>query len=33
MFAPPYEPHGISITYKNVEMKLPPEAEEVANYW
>ncbi|PHJ23809.1 dna topoisomerase i [Cystoisospora suis] len=33
MFAPPYEPHGISIMYKNVEMKLPPEAEEVANYW
>ncbi|XP_026190790.1 DNA topoisomerase 1 [Cyclospora cayetanensis] len=33
IFAPPYEPHGIGIKYKGQEVSLPPEAEEVANFW
>lgn len=33
MFAPPYEPHGVKIKYKGEEIVLPPEAEEVANFW
>ncbi|EPR61868.1 putative DNA topoisomerase I [Toxoplasma gondii GT1] len=33
MFAPPYEPHGKQITYHGKPVSLPPEAEEVANYW
>ncbi|KAL8440301.1 hypothetical protein Efla_007191 [Eimeria flavescens] len=33
VFAPPYQPHGISIKYKGEEVSLPPAAEEVANFW
>ncbi|PFH35822.1 putative DNA topoisomerase I [Besnoitia besnoiti] len=33
MFAPPYEPHGIAVKYKGETVALPPDAEEVANFW
>ncbi|CDJ49277.1 DNA topoisomerase I, putative [Eimeria brunetti] len=33
IFAPPYEPHGVCIDYKGQTVSLPPEAEEVANFW
>jgi len=33
MFAPDYEPHGIPIKYDGKEVKLNPEAEEIATYW
>ncbi|CDJ38851.1 DNA topoisomerase I, putative, partial [Eimeria tenella] len=33
MFSPPYEPHGVCIRYKGETVSLPPEAEEVANFW
>merc|ERR1712217_63903 len=33
MFAADYEPHGIPVKYGGKEIKLTPEAEELATYW
>jgi DNA topoisomerase I len=33
MFTPDYEPHGVPLLYKNVEVKLDPAAEEVATFF
>lgn len=33
LFTPPYEPHRIPVTFLEEKLILPPEAEEVANYW
>lgn len=33
LFTPPYEPHSIPVVFRGEDIVLPPEAEEVANYW
>ncbi|CEM35573.1 unnamed protein product [Vitrella brassicaformis CCMP3155] len=33
IFTPQYEPHGVKIRYDGEPMALPPDAEEVANFW
>ena len=32
-FFPRYEPHGVKLVFKNKQIKVSPEVEEVCNWW